>query len=42
MAGEKKPNEDDIVRPMAPFQAKYLKSTAKILIVGGAANLLAA
>ena len=28
---------DDIVRPMSPFQEKYVKSCAKILVVGGAA-----
>jgi phage terminase large subunit-like protein len=28
----------DIVRPQSPFQEKYLKSNAKILIVGGAAG----
>lgn len=28
----------DIVRPQSPFQEKYLKSDAKILVVGGAAG----
>ena len=28
----------DIVRPQSPFQEKYLKSNAKILVVGGAAG----
>lgn len=28
----------DIVRPQSPFQAKYLKSNAKILVVGGSAG----
>lgn len=28
---------DNIVRPQSPFQEKYLKSNAKILVVGGAA-----
>lgn len=28
---------DVIVRPQSPFQEKYLKSNAKILVVGGAA-----
>jgi len=29
--------DDKIVRPQSPFQEKYLKSNAKILVVGGAA-----
>ena len=32
-------NDDDIVRPQSPFQARYLQSNAKILVVGGAAKL---
>ena len=40
MAGEKKPdNDDDIVQPRSKFQERYLKSNAKILVVGGAAKL---
>lgn len=31
-------SDDNIVRPQSPFQEKYLKSNAKILIVGGAAG----
>jgi predicted phage terminase large subunit-like protein len=31
-------NEVQIVRPQSPFQQKYLKSNAKILVVGGAAG----
>lgn len=31
-------SDDNIVRPQSPFQEKYLKSNAKILIVGGAAK----
>lgn len=31
-------SEEDIVRPQSPFQEKYLKSNAKILVVGGAAG----
>lgn len=35
-------SDDNIVRPQSPFQEKYLKSNAKILIVGGAAGCLPA
>lgn len=35
-------SEDNIVRPQSPFQEKYLKSNAKILVVGGAAGCLPA
>lgn len=31
-------NEVQMVRPQSPFQEKYLKSNAKILVVGGAAG----
>lgn len=31
-------DEDIMVRPRSPFQEKYLKSNAKILVVGGAAG----
>ena len=31
-------SDDIIVRPRSPFQEKYLKSNAKILVVGGAAG----
>ena len=30
---------DVIVRPQSPFQEQYLKSNAKILVVGGAAKI---
>lgn len=35
-------SKDDIIRPQSPFQEKYLKSNAKILVVGGAAKILVA
>ena len=31
-------SDDNIVRPQSPFQEKYLKSNAKIMVIGGAAG----